>query len=292
MPTALITGANSGMGLAAAKALAAKGFQLILACRTQAKAEQACAAVGGQAKPLLMDLASLTSCHEACDTLLNTTDSLNILIANAGVMTPPHQITEDGFELQFQTHYLANQLILIKLQPLLEKSKARIIQISSLSAEKAPAKSVADIIRQAQVDAGDYDAMSSYRTSKLAQSMMAMEFQRQVKNSGVLNFSVHPGIVNTNLFYQNTASWLKLLITPLVWLGYASGRLLTPKKGADTALWLATENRDEIEALAGKYIAEKQEKYCHPLMEQAPPATELWEYFEQLLKHHVNSAKT
>ncbi len=284
MPTALITGANSGMGLAAAKALATKGFQLILACRTLVKAEQACKIIGSNAKPLVMDLAKLSSCQTACENILANTDQLDVIIANAGVMTPPHQITEDGFELQFQTHYLANQLMLIKLRPLLEKSKARIIQISSLSAEKAPSGAVKDIIDQAQVNAEDYDPMTSYRTSKLAQSMLAMDFQRQTKDNGLLNFSVHPGIVNTNLFYQNTANWLKVLITPLVWLGYASGRLLTPAKGAETAIWLATADHRTVETLAGKYLAEKEEKYCHPLMEDALPATELWQHYEKLFK--------
>ena len=281
MPTALITGANSGMGLATAKALASQGYQLILACRTTAKAEQACELVGHNSMPLTMDLATLSSCHSACDTLLNRIDTLDLLIANAGVMTPPHRITEDRFELQFQTHYLANQLLLSRLKPLLEKSQARIIQISSLSAEKAPAQSLEAITEQAKVDKDHYDAMTSYRTSKLAQSLLAMEFQRQTGDSGVLNFSVHPGIVNTNLFYQNTPDWLKLLITPLVWLGYASGRLLTPLKGAGTALWLATADRQEIESLAGKYIAEKAEKYCHPLMESDQHAAGLWEHYQQ-----------
>ncbi len=281
MTTALITGANSGMGLATAKVLAAKGFQLILACRTIAKAKQACDAIGSNAKPLELDLAKLSSCETACDSILTDYDTLDIIIANAGVMTPPHQLTEDGFELQFQTHFLANQYMLIKLKPLLEKSQARIIQISSLSAEKAPAETIADINYQAQISAENYEAMTSYRTSKLAQSMLAMEFQRQTDASGVLNFSVHPGIVNTNLFYQNTASWLKLLITPLVWLGYASGRLLTPAKGAETALWLATADRSVVERLAGKYIAEKEEKYCHPLMEDTGPARALWQQYEQ-----------
>ncbi|MCB1685615.1 MAG: SDR family NAD(P)-dependent oxidoreductase, partial [Pseudomonadales bacterium] len=104
--TVVITGGNSGIGLEAARALAAKGARLILACRNQDSAREACESLiaenpGAAVEPVMLDLASLRSVRACAAQLRESCDQVDVLINNAGVMAIPRRETEDGFEMQF-----------------------------------------------------------------------------------------------------------------------------------------------------------------------------------------------
>ena len=252
MPTALITGANSGIGFVTAKTLSSMDFDLILACRSRDKADAACRKIGPRCTPLVMDLSDLSSVQQAAASLVHNQPSIDVFIANAGIMAPPHELTQQGYELQIQTHHLANQLLVQLLEPLLVKSQARIIQISSLSAEKSPATKIEDIRALFSVSEQDYDPMGSYRTSKLAQVMLSQQLHRRLGAQGVLNYSVHPGIVNTAIFYRQMSRLRRAALQPIIWLGYALGKVRTPRRGAETGVWLASAKREDIGPVGGQ----------------------------------------
>ena len=135
---ALVTGANSGLGLETTRALAARGATVVLACRSLAKAHKAreelltTAASTGAIDVLLLDLADLASVAAAARTVCERYGRLDLLINNAGVMAPPRTLTRDGFELQFGTNHLGHFALSLALLPLLrDQPGARVVTVTS-----------------------------------------------------------------------------------------------------------------------------------------------------------------
>jgi NAD(P)-dependent dehydrogenase (short-subunit alcohol dehydrogenase family) len=192
--TAIVTGANSGIGRAAAKALAAKGARVILAVRDTAKGEHAAAHMPGETEVRALDLASLDSINTFAD---GVSEEIELLINNAGVMIPPLTKTKDGFELQFGTNHLGH-FALTNL--LLERVTGRVVTVSS-SAH-----------RVGQIDFDDlnwerrpYRASRAYGQSKLANLLFTSELQRRLTEAGspVLATAAHPGYAATNLQFHS-----------------------------------------------------------------------------------------
>ncbi|OUS29778.1 hypothetical protein A9Q99_08085 [Gammaproteobacteria bacterium 45_16_T64] len=199
--TALITGANSGIGFEAAKALAEKGARVTLACRNQQKAEEAIALIKSSLPKaklefLAMDLASQTSIKNAVANFKENNSSLDILINNAGVMWLPKSQTEDGFEMQFGTNHLGHfTLTGLLLDTLINTPNSRIVTVSSLG--HYTGKIHFDDI---QLDKR-YGKHKSYAQAKLANLMFAYELDRKLKAAGkeTRSIAVHPGGSSTNL---------------------------------------------------------------------------------------------
>jgi NAD(P)-dependent dehydrogenase (short-subunit alcohol dehydrogenase family) len=202
--TVLITGANSGLGLAAAGLLAGRGARVLMACRSPERGEQALrtvtegAAAGGSAELVRLNLADLGSVHQAAkDIRARTGDRLDVLMNNAGVMMTPKQRTTDGFELQFGTNHLGHAALTWLLMPALRASKgARVVTLSSLAA------------RPGQVDIADpnyehrsYLPNSAYAQSKLANLLFALELDRHAGRAGLdlISVAAHPGYTATSL---------------------------------------------------------------------------------------------
>jgi NAD(P)-dependent dehydrogenase (short-subunit alcohol dehydrogenase family) len=197
----VVTGANSGVGLEATKVLAGKGAEVVLAVRNPAKAEAAILDVRRSApsanvrfEPL--DLASLASVEAFAARLLGQGRAVDVLINNAGVMAlPTREVTEDGFERQFQTNYLGHFALTGRLLPLLTAAKARVVQLSSIAH------------RQGRIRLDDlnwergYRAWSVYAQSKLAMLMFALELQRRSDRHGwgLTSVAAHPGYARTKL---------------------------------------------------------------------------------------------
>lgn len=197
----LITGANSGIGFEAAKVFAAKGAQVILACRNENKAKAAIDLILQEtpsAKLTLMnlDLSSLNSVREFSATVAGQFDHIDVLVNNAGVMAPPYSKTEDGFESQFGTNHLGHFALTARLLPLLEKAEAgRIVVVSSVAHRMGYIR-FKDLNWESR-----YSRWQAYGQSKLANLMFAKELQRRLKQRGskVIAVAVHPGYSNTNL---------------------------------------------------------------------------------------------
>jgi NAD(P)-dependent dehydrogenase (short-subunit alcohol dehydrogenase family) len=192
--TVIITGANSGIGRAAARALSAKGARVVLAVRDTGKGETAAATMSGDAEVRKLDLASLESVREFAS---NWNGEIDILINNAGVMVPPLSRTADGFEVQFGTNHLGH-FALTNL--LLEHVTGRVVTVSSSGH------------RFGRIDFDDlnwerkpYKAWRAYGQSKLANLLFTAELQRRLIDAGssLLANAAHPGYAATNLQFHS-----------------------------------------------------------------------------------------
>jgi NAD(P)-dependent dehydrogenase (short-subunit alcohol dehydrogenase family) len=198
----IVTGANSGIGRAAAQAMAGAGAHVTLAVRDTAKGEAAAAEMAGETEVRRLDLASLASVREfaeACD------GEIDLLINNAGVMAPPLTRTVDGFELQFGTNHLGH-FALTNL--LLEQVTGRVVTVSSSGH------------RMGRIDFEDlnwerkpYSPWRAYGQSKLANLLFTAELQRRLSASGssVLATAAHPGYAATNLQFKTERRLLDLV---------------------------------------------------------------------------------
>lgn len=195
--TAFITGANSGIGFYAAKALADAGAEVILACRNPQKGAAALALIGGRARLEQLDLADFESVHNCVARLKTQIGTLDILLNNAGVMSPPtRQTTQQGFELQFGVNFLGHFLLTsLLLKPLLNAPAPRVIQVASV-AHRQGVMNWADLQSEHH-----YHGWKAYRQSKLAMLIFAQELARRaVQNRwNLLSLAAHPGIAATEL---------------------------------------------------------------------------------------------
>jgi NAD(P)-dependent dehydrogenase (short-subunit alcohol dehydrogenase family) len=192
--TAIVTGANSGIGRAAATALAARGARVVLAVRNAEKGASAAAGMPGTVELRALNLADLGSVRAFAE---GWEGDIDLLINNAGVMIPPLTRTADGFELQFGTNHLGH-FVLTNL--LLEHVSGRVVTVSSTAH------------RMGKIDFDDlnwerksYRAWRAYGQSKLANLLFTAELQRRLTAAGsaVLATAAHPGYASTNLQFHS-----------------------------------------------------------------------------------------
>jgi NAD(P)-dependent dehydrogenase (short-subunit alcohol dehydrogenase family) len=200
--SAIVTGANSGLGLATARELARHGASVVLACRNTAKGEQALheiervASAEASIELASLDLASLASVRAFATDFSSAHDHLDLLINNAGVMAPPRRETEDGFELQFGTNVLGHFALTGLLIGFMHgREDARVVTVSS-NAHKMGKINFADLQSERR-----YMRWSAYAQSKLGDLMFALELDRRLRAAGsqIKSLAAHPGYAATNL---------------------------------------------------------------------------------------------
>jgi len=222
---AVVTGANSGLGFAETRALASLGAKVIMACRNQDKANKARAALleelGEEAAPRLeirsLDLSDLESVRAFAEGFLGDYDRLDILLNNAGVMTPPYGKTKQGFELQFGTNHLGHFALTGHLLPrLVATPGSRVVNVASL-AHKWGRIGFDDL----HFERG-YKPWRAYGQSKLANLLFTRELVRRLAAAGhdVLAAAGHPGWTATNL---QDEMWIARMGNPLFALKPAAG---------------------------------------------------------------------
>jgi NAD(P)-dependent dehydrogenase (short-subunit alcohol dehydrogenase family) len=193
--TAIVTGANSGLGLVTARELAKRGAHVVLGCRNMEKGRAACAQVEG-GELMELDLASLASVRSFAESFKNTHDGLDLLINNAGVMAPPRRLTADGFELQFGTNHLGHFALTTALLDQMEgREDARVVTLSS-TAHKMGRINFDNLNGERR-----YFRWNAYGQSKLANLLFALELDRRLRasKSTVKSLAAHPGYASTNL---------------------------------------------------------------------------------------------
>lgn len=200
--TAIVTGANSGLGLVTATELARHGADVILAVRKTAAGDEAAATIrlhapGSKLIVRSLDLASLDSVRAFAAQLSAENDRIDLLVNNAGlVVLGPRRTTADGFELHLGTNHLGHFAVTGLLLPLLERSTAaRVVSLSSLS-HKPAHLDFDDLMGERS-----WDASAAYGASKLADTVFGIELDRRLRAAGssVLSVLAHPGVSRSNL---------------------------------------------------------------------------------------------
>lgn len=282
---AVVTG-TGGLGFEDALALARAGATVILAGRSRAKGLAAVQRIregvaGADARFEEVDLASLASVEAFGARLRHSRDSLDLLVNNAGVMTPPtRRATADGFELQLGTNHLGHFALTAHLLPLLRNgSEPRVVTVSSIASRNG-----AIHFDDLQSERG-YDAMAAYSQSKLACLMFALELQRRgdAGGWGLQSMAAHPGISRTDLLPNGAGAWSAAgMARRFLWF------LFQPvARGALPTLFAATSP----DARGGSYYGPGRlgESRGHPTAARIPPqaldadaAARLWSESERL----------
>lgn len=216
--TAIVTGANAGLGFEVSKALAARNARVIMACRSPDRGEQARRQIleqtpAGTLQVEQLDVSSLASVRAFVERLSPEIATLDLLINNAGIMAVPKSASADGYEMQFATNHLGHFLLTGLLLPKLgATSGSRVVAVSSLAA------------RSGQIDFDDlqgekkYNQWKAYNQSKLANLIFGIELQRRLTRSGSATIAAiaHPGGSSTNLFSTPGAGLVKRIVTSII----------------------------------------------------------------------------
>lgn len=252
----LITGGASGLGQETARAMAAKGAQIIIAARDMDKGEAAMSAIhstvpDAQLEVMQLDLADLDSIRAFTDLFLRDYPRLDLLINNAGVMACPKGQTKDGFEMQFGTNHLGHFLLTNRLRPALDASakegrKPRVVTLSSRAHQRAGVDLEDPNYKQAP-----YEKWEAYGRSKSANALFALELDKRVGGTGVRSYSVHPGGIMTNLGRHLTEEDIAMLMARFGQSGDQPGFKTIPQ-GAATSCYAATA--PELDGLGGMYL--------------------------------------
>lgn len=287
----LITGGNSGIGFQTARELLKRGACVVLGCRCPKRGEAALAEIhrempGALAEVLLLDLSSIQSIRAAVALELSHGLPLDVLINNAGVMSPPdRKETVDGFELQFGVNVLGHFLLTALLLPALERAEmGRVVTVASIAHKRGR------MYWEDLQESVCYNPGTSYAQSKLANLLFAQELERyfQVKGSRVRSFACHPGVASTHLFVQGDRAMAQRAVRwVLTWIIWATCN--NELQGALPTLFCATSDR----AQAGGYYGPQGFREMRggdvgtaavaPAAQDPMAASRLWSVCQELL---------
>lgn len=257
----VITGGASGLGQETARAMAAKGAQIVIPVRDMAKGEAAVADIKGSvpdADIALMecDLGKLANIQAFAKAFLVQHDRIDVLINNAGVMACPHMTTGDGLEMQFGTNHIGHFLLTNLLMPAILKAAesgegARIVNLSSRGHHF-------DTVHfdDLHFEARDYDKWLSYGQAKTANIMFTIGLEKRLGDKGVHALAVHPGGIRTNLGRHLTEEDMAMLLKRMEENSGASTTFKSVEAGAATSCYAATA--PELEGRGGLYLED-----CH-----------------------------
>ncbi|XP_050353965.1 retinol dehydrogenase 12-like [Nymphalis io] len=247
--TAIITGCNTGIGKETVLDFYKRGARVIMACRSQKKAEDAKIEIEQKCQDLSekgdiivekCDLSSLNSVRQFSKKILDNEPQINILVNNAGIMMCPQGNTEDGFETQFGVNHLAHFLLTMMLIPRIRNSTpARIVTVSS----RAHTRQGIDF-DDLNYKNRPYNAMEAYSQSKLANVLFTRELAAKLKENkidGINTYCLHPGVVKTELGRHLDQIWFKgsrriigILLKPF---------MKTPELGAQTTIYCSVDEK-------------------------------------------------
>ncbi len=272
-----MTGATSGIGRAAATALAARGAEVLLLARNRAKGERAreeiARATGNRRLDLVLaDLSSLDQVRRAAEAVLASGRPLHVLLNNAGVITLRRETTVDGYERIFAVNHLAHFLLTnLLLARLRESAPARVVTVASAAHGFSGGGLDWDDL---QSERGRFRPMRVYGRSKLANILFTRELARRLEGTGVVCHCFHPGFVGSSFGANNgwLAGWLMALARPFA---------RSPERGADTAVFLCSSPEAAIGT--GRYWIDRREREPKAVARDEAAARRLWEVSERLV---------
>ncbi|TSJ39522.1 SDR family oxidoreductase [Mucilaginibacter corticis] len=273
--TTVLTGATSGIGEATAFALAERKHTLYLLVRDVQKGEglkQEIIKQTGNKNIFIVhcDLTDLESVLTAADQLHSKLFNINVLINNAGGMFNDFTLSKNGFEMTFALNHLGHFLLTKRLIPLLERGHARIINVSSDMHKMGKPR-----FDQLQ-NPDSYSGMKAYGTSKLFNIYFTKSLAERYAAKGVTAYALHPGVVKTQ-FNSKLTGRLKLIFS------LATPFMITPEKGAETSVYLATENK--LDSKSGQYFVKKNVAKVAAIADDADARNQLWTLSEELVKN-------
>ena len=269
--TFVVTGANSGLGAEAAKALGRAGATVVLACRTVEKAAPIAAEIGENAHVRRLDLADLSSVREFAE----NTPEVDVLINNAGVMALPHKKTADGFEMQFGTNHLGH-FALTGL--LLDKITDRVVTMSSFM-HQVPGLKVSD----PNYENRRYSRWGAYGQSKLSNLIFAYELDRRLRAAGspLKSFAAHPGYSSTELqgrteSFQDAVMSIGRLFAQSAYMGSLPELYAATEPGLDSGGYYGPDGFQELSGYpkkVGSNKASHDEKTARELWDKSVELT-------------------
>ena len=260
--TILVTGATDGLGRSVAQEFAAEGATVLLHGRSperlEATLEELSSQTGGEnASSYLADLSSLATVRDLAQRILSEHDRLDVLVNNAGVISPERRESEDGYELTFAVNYLSHFLLTRLLLPLLKDSApARIVNVAS--AGQSPLD-----FSNLMLEHG-YDAMKAYSQSKLAQVMFTFDLAEHLRDTGVTVNALHPASLMDTKMVQST-------------FGYT---MSTVEEGTQAVVRLAVSQ--EVEGVTGRYFDQMREGRANRQAYDPQARVRLWTLSEEL----------
>lgn len=262
---AVVTGANSGIGLETALGLAQRGARVVMVCRDPVRGEAArqalAARVPGAALDLVTgDLAALAGVRALAATLAERYPAIHVLVNNAGVMLERRAVSADGFELQLAVNHLAPFLLTQLLEaPLAAGAPARVVNVASM-AHRLGRIHFEDLNFERR-----YRMFPAYAQSKLALIMATYTLARRWQGRGIAVNALHPGVINTNL--GGTPAFFKRFMG-------------SPAKGARTSLYVATDAA--LDGVTGQYFSACKPARSARASHDAATAARLWRLSAEL----------
>lgn len=273
MKIAVITGANAGMGFATSLILANSGMHVVMLSRNEERGQKALDQINirkknGSAELVLCNLASLADIRKAADEINTRYERIDVLINNAGVVSPKREETQDGFEMQIGVNHLGHFLLTNLLLPVISQSKdGRIIIVSS------GAHKWGRFYKEDPHLHEGYNVMKGYGQSKLCNLLFAKELTSRLKDTNISVFTLHPGAVSTELGVDRKTG-----------LGKAVHNVFrpifqTPREGADTAIYLALSNK--VSDKQGHYFVNRKTEKTSVQAKSNGDALRLWNWSEK-----------
>ncbi|HYI23685.1 MAG TPA: SDR family oxidoreductase [Candidatus Limnocylindrales bacterium] len=273
--TVLVTGGTSGLGKAAATALASMGARVGITGRDRSRAEMAAADIVKDSNShavdvFVADMSSQTEVRRLAGEVLAAYPRLDVLLNNVGGFWAHRHVTADGLEHTFALNHLAPFLLTdLLLERLMSSAPARIVTVSS------GAQSMGRIDFDDLMGERKYSGQNAYNQSKLANVMFTYELARRLKGSGVTATSLHPGMTSTRFGVEDTArGWGPLIAVMRLFMK-------SPKQGADTSVYLSSS--PEVEGASGQYYAGRKAKTSNPTSYDTATVARLWQVSADLV---------
>ena len=279
--TALITGASSGVGLAAAKQLAAQGWRILAVGRNPercaaAETEIRSVSTNGEVQMFRADLSLLADVVRLVGEVAASTDRLDLLANNAGGMAAEKVMTDEGFEASFVANHLSGFVLTLRLLPLLKKAaaeagNARIVNTSSDGSEMIPSLNLDDM-----QNLENYSNGLAYCSGKLCNVLFARALAEREGQAGIFAHAFHPGTVDSNFFSHTDQS---------VQDAYRDVEKLSLDQGAETLVWLATS--DEALQSNGGYFFQCKPRDPNPVVNDPAVVERFWRESETLTRAYL-----
>jgi NAD(P)-dependent dehydrogenase (short-subunit alcohol dehydrogenase family) len=275
--TALITGANSGLGLETMRVLALRGATVIAAARTMEKARAAGEGIAGKTIPVAIELTDFDSIVAGTNSVRELGLPIDMLILNAGIMALPKLEQVNGLEKQFVTNHLGHFIVGNRLLPLVQASpQGRVVVLTSSGYQWAPAVGIEfDNLSGER----DYDPNRMYGQSKLANHLYVRELAHRLQGTTTTANSVHPGVIFTNLG-RHFPKWQIFLASLISWT------FMKPlEAGAATTCYVATA--PALAGVSGHYFADCNPEIPGGQMQNDELAAKLWQVSEEITRPYL-----